>query len=176
MNNSNESIIFIEEIQVPTLSCGYGNCKCNQLLAAISKRKHNESDNENDNASEESYSDKRAKWYQDDVERNDCLQTVWKIDEDWQHWLTGGDNDEYSPASPEYASSPAAHEYASDPASPDVCTTWCYTCDYAYDYCNCNYRPFSPSTNYNPCAVCERERCTCLKLPIKQTDDIIVLD
>ena len=147
---------------------------------------YNDNDSESDNESVESYSAKRSRWYLEDQERKDCYDSEDSYSaagEELVRFLTNGSKGtqdlpdcEYSPASPEYASSPAAHEYASDPASPDVCTTWCYTCDYAYDYCDCNYRPFSPSTNYNPCAVCERERCTCLKLPIKQTDDIIVLD
>lgn len=204
MNTSNDSIIFIEEIQQQPTNGTTFNCKCNHLVTAISKRKHNENDNESDNesnGSEESYSEKRARWYQEDLERNDCLITIWKMDERLEWLLTHGSSDnpashdyEYSPSLPEYTSSPAASEYEYSPVSPDceenpappdnspdspespVCSTWCYTCDYAYESCKC-LEPFSPSDNYNPCDVCEWEQCKCLKLPIEPKDnDIIILD
>jgi hypothetical protein len=174
MDTSNNSIIFIEEIQAmmsrePSRDESKCSCSinCSQLATALSKRKREDdreddsgdgSDDDSDDGSDdqESLSEKRARWYLEDRERDDCLQTIWKLDDDMDDDLTS--NCEYSPASPE------------------VCTSWCYTCDYAWDLCKCDPPPWSPSTYYNPCEVCERERCNCLRLPVKQDIECITLD
>ena len=161
-------------------------------------------DNDSDTR-EESYSAKRARWYQEDQERNDCLVTIWKMDEELENLLTHGSdhnsdsNDSVesntstgeelvrflangsknTPASPDSEYSPASPEYNADssdttPNSP--ASAWCYTCDDELDYCSCQC-PWSPSINYKPCEVCEREQCECLRLPVKQAEiDYITLD
>ncbi|MFN9978870.1 MAG: hypothetical protein ACK53Y_03090, partial [bacterium] len=71
-------------------------------------REDDSGDGSDDNWDQESLSEKRARWYLEDRERDHCLQTIWKLDDDFTS------NCEYSPASLE------------------VCTSWCYACDYAY--------------------------------------------
>ena len=139
-------------------------------------------------SSEESYSAKRARWHQEDLERNDCLQTILKMDEKLERLLTHGPDDmpaspdcEYSPASPEYEipASPTNESIGKTPdSSPkSLAKAWCYACDDDFDFCTCQC-PWSPSITYNPCKVCEWEDCKCLKLPIKAKTEInyIVLD
>ena len=168
MNTSNDSVIIIEE----ETCCETISCNCKELMAAITKRQrmeqeheairnnvyisdtddidNDDSDNDNgydDSDTRESYSAKRSRWYLEDQERNDCLQTIWKLDDNLVRLLTHGSNDRPSspdnsndseesysaageelvrflthgfediPASPESEYSPASPEYET-PASP----------------------------------------------------------
>ena len=236
MNTSNASIILIEDES----SCESISCNCKELIAAITKRQRMEreheairnnvyisdSDDVDNDDTRESYSSKRARWYQEDMERNDCLTTIWKMDDKLVRLLTHGTEDmpdspdlEYTPASPDPDNSNDSEEsYGAageelvrflthgskdmpaspceySPASPDCdynpdesiratpdsspkspAKAWCYECDDDFDFCPCQC-PWSPSITYNPCEVCESERCTCLKLPIKTAEiDYITLD
>ena len=79
-----------------------------ELVRFLTNGLNKRSSSPNDSiSSEESYSAKRARWHQEDLERNDCLQTIWKMDEKLERLLTHGPDDmpatpdcEYSPASP----------------------------------------------------------------------------
>ena len=97
MDTSNDSIIFIEEIQATMsressldespIKCSC-SINCSQLATALSKRQQEDDreddsgDGSDDNWDQESLSEKRARWYLEDRERDDCLQTIWKLDDD----------------------------------------------------------------------------------------------
>ena len=171
----------------------------NNNHSSESDNDNDESDNDNDDSdTRESYSAKRSRWYLEDQERNDCLTTIWKMDEELERLITHESEDSndsgesYSGpgaelvrfltnsskrlASPDCEENPASPDNSPDSPESPVCSTWCYTCDYAYESCKC-LEPFSPSDNYNPCDVCGWEQCKCIKLPIKPKDnDIIILD
>ncbi len=218
--NTNDSIILIEDES----SCESFCCNCKELIANQKRKRmekelkamrintyindtddiNDDSDNDNgydDSDTRESYSAKRSRWYLEDQERNDCLTTIWKMDEELERLITHESEDSndsgesYSGpgaelvrfltnsskrlASPDCEYSPASPEYIED--SPDTtpnspASAWCYTCDDELDYCSCQ-RPWSPSINYKPCEVCGKEQCECLRLPVKQAEiEVIVLD
>ena len=117
-----------------------------ELVRFLTHGLNNRSSSPNNSiTSEESYSAKRARWHQEDLERNDCLQTIWKMDERMERLLTQGPNDmpaspdcEYSPASPEYEipASPTNESIGKTPdSSPkSLAKAWCYACDDDFDF------------------------------------------